>query len=204
MVAYGIWDAKERFKSDISNLKKGKGGDFIGIVEEWKPLMYGDLDLTNRFLISNTGKLYSLVSKKILKTVIHKEGYEVVCISLGSRKNKKLIRIHVAVACMFVDGYKKGLIVNHKDTNKLNNVYTNLEWVTHSENSQHAEANGLMNHVNLRPVKQIDPKTGEIIKIFESIASAQYYFTPNKRTGNISNAVYGLNKTAYGYKWEYA
>lgn len=166
--------------------------------------MYGDLDLTNKFLISNTGKLYSLISKKILKTVVHKEGYEVVCISLGSRKNKKLIRIHVAVACMFVDGYRKGLIVNHKDTNKLNNVYTNLEWVTHSENSQHAEANGLMNHVNLRPVKQIDPKTGEIIKIFKSIASAQYYFTPNKRTGNISNVVRGLYKTAYGYKWEYA
>lgn len=178
-------------------------GDFIGIVEEWKPLMYGELDLTNRFLISNTGKLYSLVSKKILKTVIHKEGYEVVCVSLGSRKDKKILRIHMAVAFMFVNGYKKGLIVNHKDTNKLNNVYTNLEWVTHSENSQHAEENGLMNHVNLRPVKQINPKTGKTIKIFESIASAQYYFTPNKRNGNVANALYGRNKTAYGYKWEF-
>ena len=165
--------------------------------------MYGDLDLTNRFLISNTGKLYSLVSKKILKTVIHKEGYEVVCISLGSRKNKKLIRIHVAVACMFVDGYKKGLIVNHKDTNKLNNLYTNLEWVTHSENSQHAEKNGLITHVNLKPIKQIDPTTGKVIQIFESVASAQQKFTFGKRNGNINNALRGRNKTAYGYKWEY-
>lgn len=203
MVAYGIWGAGERFKSDISNLKKGKGGDLIGIVEEWKPLMYGDLDLTNRFLISNTGKLYSLISKKILKTTVNKKGYENICVSLGSREQKKILKIHMAVAFMFVDGYKKGLIVNHKDTNKLNNVYTNLEWVTHAENSQHAEANGLMNHVNLKPIKQIDQKTGKIIKIFESIASAQYYFTPNKRTGNISNAVRGINKTAYGYKWEY-
>ena len=203
MVAYGIWGAGERFKSDISNLKKGKGGDFIGIIEEWKPLMYGDLDLTDRFLISNTGKLYSLISKKILKTTVNKKGYKNVCVSLGSREQKKILKIHIAVAFMFVDGYKKGLIVNHKDTNKLNNVYTNLEWVTHAENSQHAEANGLMNHVNLKPIKQIDQKTGKIIKIFESIASAQYYFTPNKRTGNISNAVRGINKTAYGYKWEY-
>ncbi len=166
--------------------------------------MYGDLDLTNRFLISNTGKLYSLISKKILKTVIHKEGYEVVCVSLGSRKNKKLIRIHVAVACMFVEGYKDGLIVNHIDCNKLNNIYTNLEWVTHSENSQHAEENGLMSHVNIKPVKQIDPKTGKVIQTFESIASAQNFFTPNKRNGNVANALYGRNETAYGYKWEYA
>ena len=165
--------------------------------------MYGDLDLTDRFLISNTGKLYSLISKKILKTTVNKKGYENVCVSLGSREQKKILKIHMAVAFMFVDGYKKGLIVNHKDTNKLNNVCTNLEWVTHAENSQHAEANGIMNHVNLRPIKKKKKKTGEIVKIFESIASAQYYFTPNKRTGNISNAVRGINETAYGYKWEY-
>ena len=124
--------------------------------------MYGDLDLTDRFLISNTGKLYSLISKKILKTTVNKKGYENVCVSLGSREQKKILKIHMAVAFMFVDGYKKGLIVNHKDTNKLNNVCTNLEWVTHAENSQHAEANGLMNHVNLRPIKQIDPTTGKV------------------------------------------
>lgn len=203
MVAYGIWDAKERFKSDISNLKKGKGGDFVGIVEEWKPLMYDDLDLTDRFLISNTGKLYSLVSKKILKTVIHKEGYEVVCVSLGSRKNKKLIRIHVAVACMFVDGYKKGLNVNHKDTNKLNNNYTNLEWVTPQENIIHAYKMGCIKNCG-KKIYQIDPNTKEKVRVFNSIAEATRLLNPQNPTcKHIYDVLEGRKKIAYGYEWEF-
>lgn len=31
MVAHFAWDEGERFKSDISNFKKDKGGDLIGI-----------------------------------------------------------------------------------------------------------------------------------------------------------------------------
>lgn len=89
-----------------------KGVGYIGIeqtdfVEEWKPLIYKDLDLSDRFLISNTGKLYSKISNKILRTLINKEGYEVVCVSLGGRDKKKIIKIHIAVACMFCDGYEK-------------------------------------------------------------------------------------------------
>lgn len=180
---------------------------YIGIeqadfVEEWEPLIYKDLDLSDRFLISNTGKLYSKISKKILKTHINKEGYEVVCVSLGGRDKKKIIRIHIAVACMFCDGYKDGLTVNHKDGNKINNLYTNLEWVTYKENSKHAYATGLAKGHGERMVKQIDINTGEEIAIFNSIKEAQL-FIRGKITKNIFNVVHGYNKTAYGYKWEF-
>lgn len=42
--------------------------------------------------------------------------------------------VHVAVAKLFVSGYKEGLEVNHKDGDRTNNIYTNLEWVTRLEN----------------------------------------------------------------------
>ena len=53
----------------------------------------------------------------------------------GKRKG---FSVHTLVARAFCDGYKKGLIVNHIDGNKLNNYYKNLEWVTYKENSIHA------------------------------------------------------------------
>lgn len=132
--------------------------------EVWKPLMYGDLDLTDRFEISNFGELRNIKSQKILKTVINKKGYKVVCVSLGRRHQNKLLRIHRCVAYMFVDGYEDGLFVNHKDGNKLNNEFTNLEWVTNKENSQHASQNGLLKHC--KPI--ICEQTGEIFVSMEN------------------------------------
>ena len=161
------------------------------------------MDLSDRFLISNTGELYSLKSKKILKTRINKNGYEVVCVSLGSRKDKKIIKIHEAVAYNYVAGYSPDLIVNHKDGNKSNNIYTNLEWVTYSENSQHAVLLGLFEPVNRRPIKQIDIKTGETVGTFKSIQDAQQALGGKRRGRNIGHALYDRNKTAYGYKWEF-
>lgn len=34
--------------------------------------------------------------------------------------------------------------VNHEDTNKLNNHYSNLKWMTHKENMDHASQNNLL------------------------------------------------------------
>ena len=45
--------------------------------------------------------------------------------------------IHRLVAYAFVDG-NKNLCVNHKDGNKYNNHYENLEFVTHSQNMIHS------------------------------------------------------------------
>lgn len=50
--------------------------------------------------------------------------------------NNKVIRkgVHQLVAQAFVPGWFDGAVVNHKDANKLNNYYTNLEWITQKEN----------------------------------------------------------------------
>ena len=52
-----------------------------------------------------------------------------------SRNNiKKTVQVHRLVGKYFVDGYFDGAVINHKDRDKHNNYYKNLEWVTQREN----------------------------------------------------------------------
>lgn len=92
-----------------------------------------------------------------------KYGYKYVTLM----KDKKAVtkKIHRLVAEAFIpkpDGKK---IINHKDGNKSNNRCDNLEWVTHSENTNHSYANGLQpvgeNHA------QAKFSDAEISKVFE-------------------------------------
>lgn len=132
----------------------------------WLPLFYKGLDFSDRFLVSSDGDIYSLKSKRVLKQTLNKStGYFGVCVSLGSREKKKLIKTHIAVACTFLGDRSDDYVVNHKDGNKKNNNLENLEWTTHSENVRHAYENDLeKGHYRIRCIN-----TGEV---FNSVTDA--------------------------------
>ena len=96
------------------------------------------------FEISSYGKLRRIPTGNILKNHISKKGYCVICVSLGSRNNKILIKMHRAVAENFIPNPENKSEVNHKDGNKQNNFVNNLEWVTNGENIKHAYDNNLI------------------------------------------------------------
>ena len=108
----------------------------------WKTLIYQGIQYDN-FEVSTNGKLRNVKTGTIYKTTILPTGYEAICISLGSRNQKKSIRIHRAVAETFIPNPENKPVINHMDGNKLNNDVSNLEWVTFSENTRHAVLNGL-------------------------------------------------------------
>ena len=86
----------------------------------YKPLIYKGIDLSQQYLVSDDGQIYSLKTNKILKQHVNKKGYSTICVSIGTRKNKILIRIHDAVGYNFVDGYQEGFEINHKmEINKI-------------------------------------------------------------------------------------
>jgi hypothetical protein len=77
--------------------------------------------------------------ERILATQVQNSGYTLVHLHLDNQR--KACSVHRLVAAAFVTGC--GDEVNHIDGDKGNNRAPNLEWVTSSENKEHAVATGL-------------------------------------------------------------
>jgi len=90
----------------------------------------------------HTGRNVIKKGKKIKIPGISKGYY---CTTIFKNKKGSCVRPHRLVAEHFLSEPQKET-VNHKDGNKLNNCYKNLEWATVQENIAHSVANNLWNH----------------------------------------------------------
>lgn len=96
-----------------------------------------------KYKISDKGRVKSMKRRKakILKSFLTgSTPYPTIALCNGTKKNFK---IHRLVARYFVENPSGNIYVNHKDGNKSNNIYSNLEWCSASENAKHAYATGL-------------------------------------------------------------
>jgi len=101
--------------------------------EEWVTI-----DGFSNYKVSSHGRVMSMKNNIILKFRNGKGGYNRVMI-YAKNQSPKNESVHRLVCKAFCDGYEPELIVNHKDGNKANNYYENLEWVTWLENAVHRE-----------------------------------------------------------------
>jgi hypothetical protein len=79
---------------------------------------------------------------RIRKLVLQPDGYLRIHLSCHGKKHL-YIGVHQLVAEAFLGPCPPGKEVNHKDGNKKNNFYKNLEYMTAKENKQHAVRMGL-------------------------------------------------------------
>lgn len=89
------------------------------------------------YTISNTGIVTNAKGRQ-MKFGKSNSGTGYYQVALCKNGYVKMHSVHRLVAIAFVDNIENKPFVNHKDGNKWNNDYMNLEWVTRKENALHS------------------------------------------------------------------
>ncbi len=128
--------------------------------EKWRKIRYKNI-CKDIYEISSYGRVRKISNKRILSSAMAPNGYLRINLIIdefieNSNEHKRnAFSIHVLVFTHFCDKndvetylignlFERRYVVNHKDGNKTNNYYDNLELMTYSENNKHASKLGLM------------------------------------------------------------
>ena len=160
--------------------------------EIFKKIDYIKDDKFDNYEISNYGKIRNIKTGKYRKPC-DGTGYYIIRLWNIDKKDVYL-HVHRIVATIFISREDKIKVVNHKDECKLNNKWTNLEWLDNRrENTVYSIG---------KKIKQLDPNTGEVINRFNCIQDAYRHLDKNGNSSGIQKCLTGEQKTTCGYKWE--
>jgi hypothetical protein len=123
---------------------------------EIKKHPYYDLEVTPDGRIFERGKERSTKSTQRYKrlTIVLEPGVT------------KTLSVHRLVVETYVQDIPEGMVVNHKDGDKYNNHYSNLEVVTPKENTKHALVNNLSKPKRGEESHFAELSTSDILKIY--------------------------------------
>ncbi len=174
---------------------------------------YGRVQSLDRVQYDKNGKAV-FYKGKILKQSPNSRGYTRVCLRGGKGYEQPFV--HRLVAEYFVpnDSPSEFTVVNHKDSNHLNNNADNLEWTTILGNNHHAIANGRMQRTDkwienlnkslekhYKPVIGYDPISGMEVVAFKSIQECGRH---GFDASCVCDCCKGKRKTHKGLVWRYA
>lgn len=173
--------------------------------EIWKviPDTNDDYEVSNYGRIRSKRKAGGTNKKKafqILKPWVASNGYKYIYIRFNNTDKRDKVTLHSLVAKAFLPIPDGKVEINHFDSNRTNNNVNNLEWVTSSENTEHAIVKGhLIPWGNKRkPIKSINTITGEI-RYWKSISEAERFF--NSR--HITDVLKGRRKQIKYHTFQY-
>lgn len=174
--------------------------------ETWKDVV----GFEGLYRVSDQGRVYSLKTNRYLRphSNVERNGYMCLILRKGGKSYGR--RVHRLVAEAFIGNPHDFPAVNHKDENPTNNRAGNLEWCTNQYNNLYGtRIERKVSHTNYeavgslqaKPVRQIG-KTGETIKVWKSANECKRALGYDN--SRIAHCCRGTQKTAYGFRWEYA
>jgi len=145
------------------------------------------------YMISDKGRVLSS-HKGIVRLLkpLPRGDYFVACLYDGKTSYRH--SIHTLVIEAFGSPHCTGMYVNHKNGNKTDNRFSNLEWVTASENQKHAcrmglKATGTRHHsakltepqvLNIRSLFERGHKQAEIARMYSVSTSVIWSIVHNR------------------------
>lgn len=119
--------------------------------------MYKIIEGFENYSIDKNGNIKNNKSGRILKSRLNARGY--IDIALCIKGKSKTLLVHRLVASAYVENYSEALQVNHKDGDRQNNNFSNLECVKPIQNIHHAKE---------RRGKRGDMTKEKVMKLFKS------------------------------------
>lgn len=153
--------------------------------------------LYDYYKITNAGRVFNKYTNAYMKPGI--SGSKYLFYELATVFGPKMVQAHRLVMLSFFPIPNSELFdVNHKDGNKFNNWYWNLEWCTRQENIIHAYKNGLNYVCEDNPKSTISNDTA--IKICELLQSGDY---TNQEIANICGTTISIVAGIKKNKWNH-
>lgn len=152
------------------------------------------------YKISNFGRVFSKKSNTFITGKPNTNGYYQV--RLSNNEGYKDVLIHRLVAEYFVPNLVMGTQINHKDQNKSNNRWSNLEYCDPKDNINHGTRTIRATESYKRNrnfiICQYD-LDGNLIAEYNKLKDAA--LAVGGRTDSIRWALDGKLKTSYGFVW---
>lgn len=173
------------------------------ITEIWREIP----NYENKYSVSQFGRIKNIRSGKILKPNLTKYGYlRINFYKSNTNQIYKKFFVHRLVAFAFISNPNRLPYVNHKDSNRQNNIWTNLEWCTKKENIAHAIKNGRFDYINnrttqknrMRSIGQFDINNN-LIKIYECVQDVE---KDGFNAKAVHNNIHNKSKSSSGFIWK--
>lgn len=137
--------------------------------------------IDENYYLSEDGEVYSYhkSSTHKIKPFLRKDGY------LEYKIYHTHYKVHRLVAVNFIPNNNTDLdIINHKDGNKINNHYSNLEWCSSRDNNYHAWNTSLNNSIRQPKWCCALDDNYNILNIFESISDLSKFYEVDNSTAS--------------------
>lgn len=160
------------------------------------------------YALSNYGRLYSYRRNKFMGS---KNGSGYINVVLRKDGKERRVGLNVLMYETFIGPIPKGMDVNHKDENKMNNAIWNLNLLSHEANCNWGTSKERIGEKNSKPVAQYS-KDGKLIATYKSQLEAeektgikQSHITDvcTQRKIRHKDGHEYVNRTAGGYIWKF-